>query len=129
MIVYPYSNCPICNGVLKENSNARYGYQWNSSQECCVPTKENPLHNFVQHTIKSFKDIEDLEGYLTLGAIEFTINMNYRTVILINNFMTNKSEIKTNKQTDTHKLNFLLEPDFPDLKRLKKKVATAIVFG
>jgi len=124
------TNCPICGNEFKTKSLRRHDVsQWGTfpvsddyfQYSCHNPTIDNPLH-YYSH-------ITGVIDYNQLFIQEFSLELDTKFVLVINNFVSKQTWIKNGKLLNALKMNFILVPDFPKCESLKKKVKTSIIFS
>ena len=121
------TNCPICSATLNYFNKNKHcpilGRFLNHLEASCInPSVNDPLHYY--NCIMG----DDIE-FPVLLAEEFTVNLGDRYVMMINNYETDKTFIKTSRITSALELNFLIQPDFPKLISTKKKISLSLVFS
>lgn len=118
--------CPICNNVLKQSKLARFqrfGLMLTACKQflCQTPLPHNPLHYYSHIVYES--------DYTNLLVQEFSLDIDTKFVLVINNYVSSKTLIKNSKESEPLELNFIISPNFSDLASLVKKIRTAIIFS
>jgi hypothetical protein len=108
--VKPEHYCPICH-VLLQYSDEKYF--------CHSPYKEKPLHYYSHHIIAS-----------KIVYQEFSVDLGNKWVMLCNDYNKKTSNIYFKKRNGISiNVPFIINPDFPDLISVSKKIKTVLVFG
>lgn len=86
-----------------------------------TPLVEDPLHYYT-HVVQ-------LHEPDCIAFQEFSLDLGNKNVLVLNNFVTQKTSIKNDKDSTPLELNFILTTNFADMSALKKKIQTSIVFS
>lgn len=118
------NNCPICGNILQLEELSRYrhnGLSQGPCQQflCYTPLVTNPLHYYSHVAVPTCSPVIQ----------EFSLDLGSKHVLVVNNFVIRRTSIKNNKYADPLELNFLITPDFPDCRLLKKQIRTALTFS
>jgi hypothetical protein len=123
-----FYNCPIC-GQKCHEAEEKHGV-WQGALRlqgpcqvflCYNPLPNDPLHYYCHLVEKS--------APTRVAYQEFSLNLGNKHILVLNNFLTQKTSIKNSKDATPLELNFIIEPDFPYFNSLKKKIRTAITFS
>lgn len=127
------NTCPVCgNTLFIEKRISGVGMLRRSftnktllvSATCFHPTLKDPLHYYGY-----FSDAND--PYVVLFD-EFSINIGNKYVMFSNVYSENRSLIWTKESGNESRslgLPFIIEPDYPKLTKLKKKVKLSLTFA
>ena len=121
-----FYNCPICGKQCKVEESRDFNFvlrmQGPFQQFLCInPLAEDPLHYYSHMVDKSEPN--------RIIYQEFSLDLGSKSVLVANNYLTQTTAIKNNRESSPLKLSFILDPDFPYLTSLKKKVRTSITFS
>jgi hypothetical protein len=88
---------------------------------CYNPLVTDPLHYYTHTVVKSDPNKILLQ--------EFSLDLGNKSILFCNDLHLQKTIIKMAHDAEPLVLNFIIEPDFPYLTSLRKKVRTAITFS
>ncbi|MFA6609036.1 MAG: hypothetical protein WCT07_03980 [Candidatus Paceibacterota bacterium] len=124
------NTCPVCgNELFVEITNNPVGILKRSisngtsliSATCFHPNSKDPLHYYGNFSDAKYPDVVLFD--------EFSINIGNKYVMFSNVYMENRSLIWSKEGSDSIGLPFIIEPDYPNLTSLKKKVRLSITFA
>jgi hypothetical protein len=133
---YLADTCPICNNKLLIQSGKVTGFDFVKkfcnfnttfhvktilSATCFHPIQNDPLHYYGHYSDAANPD--------TILADEMSIDIGRRNVLFANVYCQDNSLIWSKKDSKPLELPFIINPDYPDLKNLKKRIKLSITFG
>ena len=121
-----YIDCPICKQTCKSEQGNGRDTPLNMQGPCQVFLCHTPLANAPLHY---YSHIVDPAEPNVLAYQEFSIDLGGKYVLFANDFTKNMSVIRHHRHDKPLEFNFLLEPDFPTLSLLAKKIRTVVVFS
>lgn len=125
-----FYNCPICGQPCDISEPDSYlGSQINGAQLqwpcqlfiCLNPLAIASLHYYAHFVEKSAPH--------RIAFQEFSLSIGNRVYLFANNLKYQESIVKCDSDSKPLFFNFVIEPDFPDLSLLSKKVKTYITFS
>jgi len=116
-----FKECPICNNKLRTVNNVSVSFDKKHKL-----TSERTCSKGMNHSLMIHSDIETNQ----VLKIKISLAANYTKFIEIN-YVLNKSIILCMKDGKISPINIdkVLEVDFPDLEKLRKKVDMLIAFS
>lgn len=121
-----FYNCPVCGKKCAVEEEKHFGMPVRLQGPCQVFLCYNPLPNDPLHY---YSHVVEKSVPTRIAFQEFSINLGNKSILVLNNFTTQKTSIKNSRDSSPLELNFIIEPDFPYLISLKKKIRTAITFS
>jgi len=120
-----YYNCPICGNVCEFKTETGYNRVLHMQGPCQVflcyhPLVTDPLH-YYSHIVQR----SDLN---VIAYQEFSLDLGNKHIMFANNFESQKAIIKSAHDSNPLEVPFIVEPDFPYLTSLKKRVRTIMTF-
>jgi len=88
---------------------------------CLSPLADNPLH-YYSHVVMT----TDPKWIISQ---EFSVDIGSRYVLFSNDYLNDKSTVKSNREAQPLDIPVLLIPDFPSLEGLVKKIKLSITFS
>ncbi len=121
-----FYNCPICGAKCKveEERPNNYVQQMHGSYQqfiCFNPLASDP-HHYYSHMVSKVN--QNVIAYQ-----EFSLDLGSKSILFATNYVAQTTLIKQSYDSKFLELFFVIEPDFPNLTSLKKKVRTAITFS
>lgn len=121
-----YYNCPICGKACSSSKDTGYNSSLGKSGRymlffCFNPLVTDPLH-YYNHIVD-----ESIPNQIALQ--EFSLDLGNKTVLVCNNYQSEKTFIRTSKEASPLEVSMIIVPDFPELNSLKKKIRTSLVFS
>ena len=121
-----FFNCPVCGSKCKIEEEQPHNYvqrMHGSFQQfiCFNPLAADP-HHYYSHMVSKMEQN-------VLAYKEFSMDLGSKGVLFAINFIAQTTLIKKSHDSKFLELPFVIEPDFPNLTSLKKKVRMAITFS
>lgn len=122
--------CPVCgNKLLIEKTYNPVGLLKRSyinrtllvSATCFHTNPDDPLHYYGNFSDAKYPSVVLFD--------EFSINIGNKYVMFSNVYSENRSLIWSREGSKSIGLPFIIEPDYPNLTSLKKKVRSSITFS
>lgn len=121
-----FFNCPICGNECQVKTETGYNRTLHVQGPCQIFLCYNPL---VSDPLHYYSHIVDKSDPNKISYQEFSLDLGNKSVMFANNYSFQKTIIKNSYDSKPLELSFIIEPDFPYLTSLKKKVRTAITFS
>lgn len=125
-----YYNCPICNQPCSQEEVEGYQTVLKKQGTChqflCInPLPNNPLHYYSHIVEKSEPTRIAYQEFSINASLDDKLKYYLFGIDLVNQ----RTLIKNSSSDEPLELNFVIQPDFPALDSLVKKIRTAIVFS
>ncbi len=121
-----FFNCPICGAKCEVEEEKPHNYvqrmQGSFQQFICLSPLASDPHHYYSHMVSRVD--QNVIAYQ-----EFSLDLGPKSVLFAANYMAQTTLIKQSHDSKSLELSFVIEPDFPNLTSLKKKVRTAITFS
>lgn len=121
-----FFNCPICGNKCSVSEESGYNRQLNMQGprqvfSCYNPLVNDPLHYYSHVVEKSDPN--------KIAYQEFSLDLGSKNIMFANNYVVQRTSITNTHEAKPLELKFIIEPDFPYLDSLKKKIRTVITFS
>lgn len=121
-----FYNCPICGAACDHDEAEGYNTPTHAQGKCDVFLCVNPLANRPLHY---YSHIVEKAEPTVISYQEFTIDLGSKYIMFGLDLVRQKTIIKNSKRDKGLELDFVLNPDFPSLLSLVKKIRTTITFS